>query len=92
MKKKVKQYGTNILENIRGLANTRRIELILIDLVIIAMSYFIMVWIASFDISSLKFNGESTGAKFGVLALCIMGVRLLCYIYNSVWRYANVGS
>lgn len=57
VKKTQKKYKTYIIENIQGLANIRRIELILIDIAIITLSYFMISWLSSMEISSLRFNG-----------------------------------
>ena len=57
VKKTQKKYKTYVIENIQGLANIRRIELILIDIAIIILSYFMISWLSSMEISSLRFNG-----------------------------------
>jgi hypothetical protein len=57
VKKTQKKYKTYVIENIQGLANIRRIELILIDIAIITLSYFMISWLSSMEISSLRFNG-----------------------------------
>lgn len=92
VKKTTKKYKTYVIENIQGLVNIRRIELILIDIAIITLSYFLISWLSSMEINSLRFNGQFTGIKYIMLAVCIIGVRFICCIYNSIWRYANVGS
>ena len=92
VKKTTKKYKTYVIENIQGLVNIRRIELILIDIAIITLSYFLISWLSSMEINSLRFNGQFTGIKYIMLAVCITGVRFICCIYNSIWRYANVGS
>ena len=57
VKKTQKKYKTYVIENIQGLANIRRIELIRIDIAIITLSYFMISWLSSMEISSLRFNG-----------------------------------
>lgn len=70
---------------------TRRISLFTIDILIIVGVYLGLKLLTIADINSVRVK------NFGVLpliafCLCIMGLRSLFDIYNSVWRYANVSS
>lgn len=70
---------------------TRRISLFTIDILIIAGVYLGLKLLTIADINSVRVK------NFGVLpllafCLCVMGLRSLFDIYNSVWRYANVSS
>lgn len=70
--------------------NTRRIELWLIDTAVIAAIFWGTSIISTFDIDSVRFNGEFTVPKFLLMYACVMGVRLFTRIYKNIWRYANV--
>ncbi len=70
--------------------NRRRIELLLIDTLIIAATYFMVSRLAMFGVSSLMVNGPFSVKKLLAVYLCIMGMRILGDLYGSIWRYANV--
>lgn len=92
MKKRISSCARTALQNIKGSGNIRRIELILIDLIIICIIYLILAAISNTSVSSLATNGDFEPQKFLIMAACIIGVRLIFGIYSSIWRYASTGS
>ncbi len=81
---------SSIFTNIKSLNNRRRIELLLIDTLMIVAMYLVTAGLSAFEISSLMVDGVFSVIKLLWLYLCIMGVRILSGLYGSIWRYANV--
>ncbi len=69
----------------------RRVELFLIDTVIILCDCALSDLLAYFNLSSVILNGTFTIWKLLFVFACIMGMRMAFSIYKNIWRYANVG-
>ncbi len=70
--------------------NKRRIELFLIDTLIMGAVYGVILALDNIGIGSMSMDGEFSILKFSVLYVCVMCSRFLIKIYGNIWRYANV--
>lgn len=70
--------------------NKRKIQLALFDTLLIGTIYGIMAFLYSWDVNSIRLNGEFTFLKLAFLTLCIMGLRTASGTYSRVWRYASI--
>lgn len=70
--------------------NRRRLQLQIIDSVIILCVYVVFAILSGFDIDSLELNGTFTILKFLLLLLCVLLIRAGTNVYTNIWRYANV--
>lgn len=81
-----------IRDNISALTNVRRLELVLVDFIIIVAAYMVMIFLSCVQVGSISLNGTWTVPKFAGLTGCILLSRCFFGIYNSIWRYANIGA
>jgi len=70
----------------------RRLELMVIDTVILLTLWSAMSVLSALDINSLTMNGSFTPLKALALYLCVMAVRVCFGVYSTVWRYANTST
>ncbi len=70
----------------------RRILLLMVDGVIMAVVYGAVALMSTLEINSLAPNGTFTPFKLLLLFSCITFMRLLFDIYTSIWRYANTAT
>lgn len=83
-----RESGT-LAKNATRIFSKRRLELLLIDSMIIFFCYKLVSFMSDMSIGSIHMDGDFTVKKFFMLFTCIMIIRFLLCIYNSLWRYAN---
>ncbi|MDD2980454.1 MAG: nucleoside-diphosphate sugar epimerase/dehydratase [Hespellia sp.] len=72
--------------------NKRRIQLVLIDTIVIIAVYYLETFFLQNPIESIEVNGDFTISKLLTLCLCLMISRCILKIYNNIWRYVNVST
>lgn len=70
--------------------NKRKGALVLIDSLIIGIIFTVVYIMGKLDISTLVIKGNFSIAKFGVIFVLLLGMRLILHTYRAVWRYATV--
>lgn len=71
--------------------NLRKAALLFIDILIILLISVGVTLLLS-DINSIKIDISSMPLKLSLLALCLVGMRVVLRCYSCIWRYANVPS
>lgn len=70
--------------------NKRKLKLALFDALLIIAIYTFTAFFYTWNVDSIRLNGEFTAIKLLFLILCVMSVRAASGTYSSVWRYASV--
>lgn len=68
----------------------RKIELMLVDIVIIICLYYMAALVGILRLHSIVLNGELNLTRLAALVIMLMTGRILCGVYRNVWRYANI--
>jgi FlaA1/EpsC-like NDP-sugar epimerase len=68
----------------------RKIELMLVDIVIIICLYYMAALVGILRLHSIVLNGELNLTRLAALVIMLMTGRILCGVYRNIWRYANI--
>ena len=68
----------------------RKIELVLVDIAIIACLYYMTSLVGKLGLRSIVLNGEANLTRLLALVVVIMSGRFIFGVYRNIWRYANI--